>query len=64
VHARRLIVPPRGWLPGSVKKFTDTVGAEVLDVDVDRLRNDPDLPDAVRAALEEVQFHRQLGKLQ
>jgi alpha-ketoglutarate-dependent taurine dioxygenase len=63
-----------------VEKLTETVGAEVLDVDVDRMRNDPDLPDAVRHALEErgilvfralhiddetqLQFHRQLGELQ
>lgn len=62
-----------------LEKLTTTVGAEVLDVDVERMRTDPDLPDAVKNALEEhgilvfrglhvdddtqVQFHRQLGEL-
>ncbi len=34
-------------------KLTPTVGAEVLDVDCDRMRTDPDLPHAVMQALEE-----------
>ncbi|MER5619857.1 TauD/TfdA family dioxygenase [Streptosporangium sp. NPDC002544] len=37
------------------RELTPVVGAEVLDVDVDRLRNDEDLPRAVAAALEK--FH-------
>ena len=36
-----------------VAKLTPTVGAEVLDVDLDRIRNDEDLPGAVMEALEE-----------
>ncbi len=36
-----------------VEKLTPTVGAEVLDVDADRLRNDEDLPKAAMEALEE-----------
>ena len=35
------------------EKVTETVGAEVLGVDVDRLLHDEDLPDAVADALEE-----------
>ena len=35
------------------RKLTPTVGAEVLGVDVERLRDDDDLPGAVMAALEE-----------
>ncbi len=62
-----------------VEKLTETVGAEVLDVDVDRLREDDDLPAAVMGALEEngilvfrglglddetqVAFCRQLGEI-
>jgi alpha-ketoglutarate-dependent taurine dioxygenase len=36
-----------------IEKLTDTVGAEVHGVDVERLRDDDDLPGAVLAALEE-----------
>jgi alpha-ketoglutarate-dependent taurine dioxygenase len=36
-----------------VNKLTSTVGAEVLDVDVERLVEDEDLPEALMAALEE-----------
>jgi alpha-ketoglutarate-dependent taurine dioxygenase len=35
------------------EKVTETVGAEVLGVDADRLLNDEDLPDAITDALEE-----------
>jgi alpha-ketoglutarate-dependent taurine dioxygenase len=35
------------------EKVTETVGAEVLGVDVDRLLHDEDLPDAITGALEE-----------
>jgi alpha-ketoglutarate-dependent taurine dioxygenase len=35
------------------KKLSDTVGVEVLDVDLERLRNDDDLPAACMEALEE-----------
>jgi alpha-ketoglutarate-dependent taurine dioxygenase len=37
----------------TIEKLTDKVGAKVLDVDVDRLRNDKDLADACLEALEE-----------
>ena len=37
----------------TTEKLTPTVGAEVLGVDVERLRDDEDLPDAVMEALEE-----------
>ncbi len=37
----------------TVEKLTPTVGAQVMDVDVDRLLNDEDLPRAVLAAAEE-----------
>ena len=37
----------------ATKKLGETVGAEVLDVDVDRLLNDDDLPAACMGALEE-----------
>jgi alpha-ketoglutarate-dependent taurine dioxygenase len=36
-----------------IEKLTGTVGAEVLDVDVDRMRTDGALPDALMAALEQ-----------
>lgn len=36
-----------------LEKATPTVGAEVLDMDTDRLLNDPDLPQAVMEAVEE-----------
>ncbi|MDP9319227.1 MAG: TauD/TfdA family dioxygenase [Actinomycetota bacterium] len=36
-----------------IEKATPTVGAEVLDVDLDRVLNDEDLPQAVMAAAEE-----------
>ena len=36
-----------------VEKLAPTVGAEVLDVDLNRIRNDEDLPGAVMEALEE-----------
>jgi alpha-ketoglutarate-dependent taurine dioxygenase len=36
-----------------VEKLTPTVGAEVVDVDLDRLANDEDLPEAVMDALDE-----------
>jgi alpha-ketoglutarate-dependent taurine dioxygenase len=64
----------------NTEKLTPTVGAEVLDVDVDRLRNDPDLPEALMEALEangilvfrglhiddetQLEFCRKLGPLQ
>jgi alpha-ketoglutarate-dependent taurine dioxygenase len=35
------------------EKATETVGAEVLDVDIDRLLHDEDLPDAIVDALED-----------
>ena len=35
------------------KNLTETVGVEVLDVDLDRVRNDRDLPGLVMGALEE-----------
>lgn len=37
----------------NIEKVTPTCGAEVHGVDVDRLLNDPDLPQAVMAAVEE-----------
>jgi alpha-ketoglutarate-dependent taurine dioxygenase len=37
----------------ATKRLSTTVGAEVLDVDRDRLLHDPDLPDGVLDALEE-----------
>ena len=37
----------------TTEKLTGTVGAEVLDVDLERIRNDEDLPHAVMDALEE-----------
>ena len=37
----------------TLKKLSETVGAEVLDVDVDRLLNDEELPQACLEALEE-----------
>lgn len=37
----------------TTKKLGETVGAEVMDVDVDRLLNDPDVPEACMQALEE-----------
>lgn len=37
----------------TIEKLTETVGAEVLDVDVDRLLNDEDIPAAVMEALEQ-----------
>src|SRR5437899_2020527 len=37
------------------ERLTETVGAEVLDVDLDRIRNDEDLPGPVLDALEENQ---------
>ena len=37
----------------AVERLSDSVGAKLLDVDADRLRNDRDLPDAVSEALEE-----------
>ena len=36
-----------------IERLTATVGAEVLGVDLDRIRNDESLPDALMAALEE-----------
>ena len=47
----------------SVQKLTPTVGAEVLDVDVERLLGDEDLPQAVLLALEDngVLIFRALG---
>jgi alpha-ketoglutarate-dependent taurine dioxygenase len=39
--------------PLRTERLTETVGAEVLDVDVDRLRGDADLPQLVMQALEE-----------
>jgi alpha-ketoglutarate-dependent taurine dioxygenase len=45
------------------KKLNATIGAEVLDVDRDRLLHDPELPDAVWAGLEEhgVLLFREIG---
>ncbi len=37
----------------NTQKLTETVGAEVLGVDVDRLRTDDDLPRLLMEALEE-----------
>jgi alpha-ketoglutarate-dependent taurine dioxygenase len=47
----------------TTEKLTDAVGAEVLDVDLDRLRTDEHLPGACLAALEEygVLLFRRLG---
>jgi alpha-ketoglutarate-dependent taurine dioxygenase len=47
----------------TTKRLTATVGAEVLDVDRDRLLHDPGLPDAVLDALEEhgVLLFREVG---
>jgi alpha-ketoglutarate-dependent taurine dioxygenase len=47
----------------ATKEMTPTVGAEVLEVDRDRLLRDPDLPDAILAALEKhgVLLFRQIG---
>jgi alpha-ketoglutarate-dependent taurine dioxygenase len=36
-----------------MQKLTSTIGAEVLDVDIDRVRNDKDFPAAMKAALAE-----------
>jgi alpha-ketoglutarate-dependent taurine dioxygenase len=49
--------------PFTTEKLTDAVGAEVLDVDLDRLRTDDTLPAACLAALEEhgVLLFRELG---
>jgi alpha-ketoglutarate-dependent taurine dioxygenase len=63
----------------ATRKLSETVGVEILDVDVNRLRDDDELPDACLAALEEhgvllfrelhadddaqVAFCRKLGKL-
>lgn len=63
----------------TTRKLTDVVGAELIDVDIDRLRNDEELPAACMAALEEhgvlllrglpiddevqVEFCRKLGDL-
>jgi alpha-ketoglutarate-dependent taurine dioxygenase len=44
---------PRQAVELQIKKLTDTVGAQVLDVDRDRLLCDSALPDAVLDALEE-----------
>jgi alpha-ketoglutarate-dependent taurine dioxygenase len=47
----------------TTKKLSATVGAEVMDVDRDRLLRDPDLPDGVLDALEEhgVLVFREIG---
>ena len=47
----------------ATKPLSETVGAEVLDVDRERLLHDPALPDAVEAALEEhgVLLFREIG---
>jgi alpha-ketoglutarate-dependent taurine dioxygenase len=47
----------------AVKKLSGTTGAEVLDVDRDRLLRDPALPEAILAALDElgVLVFRQIG---
>ncbi len=63
-----------------VEKLTETVGAQVVDVDVERMRKDDGLPSAFMAALErhgilvfrglqidddtQVEFSRKLGSLQ
>jgi alpha-ketoglutarate-dependent taurine dioxygenase len=39
--------------PLRIRRLHETIGAEVLDVDIDRLLNDDDLPARVRRALEE-----------
>ncbi|MGC5255070.1 TauD/TfdA dioxygenase family protein [Gordonia sp. DT218] len=36
----------------NAERISESVGAKILDVDADRLRTDPDLPDAVSEALE------------
>src|SRR5918997_7094443 len=47
----------------TTKELSETLGAEVLDVDVERLLNDPDVPAACLEALEEygVLLFREIG---
>ena len=59
---RSTMIRPMGTVI-TTKKLTASVGAEVLDVDRDRLLHDPGLPDAILDALEEcgVLLFREIG---